>query len=101
MSITLINPPEKKRVWAGIAESMSYGVYCFPPLALMYLQAAIEKRTSHKAEVFDAIVTVARQSAGMAPRPAVAGRAAGSPPPHLTEAWYCCAEPGPDIANFV
>ena len=56
MSITLINPPEKKRVWAGIAESMSYGVYCFPPLALMYLQASIEKRTSHKAEVYDAIV---------------------------------------------
>jgi radical SAM superfamily enzyme YgiQ (UPF0313 family) len=56
MSITLINPPEKKRVWAGIAESMSYGVYCFPPLALMYLQASIEKRTPHRAEVFDAIV---------------------------------------------
>ena len=56
MAITLINPPEKKRVWAGIAESMSYGVYCFPPLALMYLQASIEKRTSHKAEVYDAIV---------------------------------------------
>ena len=56
MSVTLINPPEKKRVWAGIAESMAYGVYCFPPLALMYLQASIEKRTTHRAEVFDAIV---------------------------------------------
>lgn len=56
MSITLINPPEKKRVWAGIAESMSYGVYCFPPLALMYLQAAIEKRTQHRAEIYDAVV---------------------------------------------
>jgi anaerobic magnesium-protoporphyrin IX monomethyl ester cyclase len=55
-SITLINPPEKKRVWAGIAESMAYGVYCFPPLALMYLQAAVEKRTAHRAEVYDAIV---------------------------------------------
>lgn len=56
MPITLINPPEKRRVWAGIAESMSYGVYCFPPLGLMYLQAAVEKRTSHRAEVYDAIV---------------------------------------------
>ena len=56
MGVTLINPPEKKRVWAGIAESMSYGVYCFPPLALMYLQASIEKRTAHRAEVLDAIV---------------------------------------------
>jgi radical SAM superfamily enzyme YgiQ (UPF0313 family) len=56
MSITLINPPEKKRIWAGIAESMSYGVYCFPPLALMYLQASLEKRTAHRAEVYDAVV---------------------------------------------
>ncbi len=56
MSVTLINPPEKKRVWAGIAESMSYGVYCFPPLALMYLQAAVEKRTTHRAEIYDGIV---------------------------------------------
>ena len=56
MAITLINPPEKKRVWAGIAESMSYGVYCFPPLALMYLQASIEKRTTHRAEIYDAVV---------------------------------------------
>lgn len=56
MAITLINPPEKRRVWAGIAESMAYGVYCFPPLALMYLQASVEKRTAKRAEVFDAIV---------------------------------------------
>ncbi len=56
MAITLINPPEKRRVWAGIAESMAYGVYCFPPLGLMYLQAAVEKRTSFRAELFDAVV---------------------------------------------
>lgn len=56
MSITLINPPEKRRIWAGISESMSYGVYCFPPLGLMYLQASVEKRTSHRAEVYDAVV---------------------------------------------
>jgi radical SAM superfamily enzyme YgiQ (UPF0313 family) len=58
-------------------------------------------KAASRREVFDAIDTVARQSAGVAPRSAAAGRAAGSPPPHLTEAWYCCAEPGPDIANFV
>ena len=56
MSITLINPPEKLRVWAGISESMAYGVYCFPPLGLMYIQAAIEKNTSLKAEIFDGVV---------------------------------------------
>ncbi|MCK6505079.1 B12-binding domain-containing radical SAM protein [Myxococcota bacterium] len=56
MSVTLINPPEKLRVWAGISESMAYGVYCFPPLGLMYLQASLEKRTPHKAEIYDAVV---------------------------------------------
>jgi radical SAM superfamily enzyme YgiQ (UPF0313 family) len=56
MSVTLINPPEKKRVWAGIAESMAYGVYCFPPLGLMYLQASLEKRTPLRCEIYDAIV---------------------------------------------
>ncbi|MCB9760888.1 MAG: cobalamin B12-binding domain-containing protein [Alphaproteobacteria bacterium] len=56
MSVTLINPPEKLRVWAGISESMSYGVYCFPPLALMYLQAAVEKYTPFQAEIYDGVV---------------------------------------------
>ena len=43
----------------------------------------------------------ARASRGL-PRAAVSRpRAAGRSPPHLTEAWYCCAEPGPDIANYV
>jgi radical SAM superfamily enzyme YgiQ (UPF0313 family) len=34
----------------------------------------------------------------------LAGGAATAPaaaPPHLTEAWYCCAEPGPDISSSV
>ena len=56
MNVTLINPPEKLRVWAGISESMAYGVYCFPPLGLMYLQASLEKRTHHRAEIYDAVV---------------------------------------------
>ena len=56
MDITLINPPEQLRVWAGIPKAMAYGVYCFPPLGLMYIQAAIEKRSSFKAEIFDPVV---------------------------------------------
>jgi anaerobic magnesium-protoporphyrin IX monomethyl ester cyclase len=56
MKVLLINPPEKLRVWAGVAESMAYGVYCFPPLGLMYLQASLEKSTHHTAEVYDAVV---------------------------------------------
>ena len=56
MDITLINPPEQMRVWAGIPKAMAYGVYCFPPLGLMYIQAAVEKRSSYKAEIFDPVV---------------------------------------------
>ena len=56
MDITLINPPEQMRVWAGIPKAMAYGVYCFPPLGLMYIQAAIEKRSSYKAEIYDPVV---------------------------------------------
>ena len=56
MDITLINPPEQLRVWAGIPKAMAYGVYCFPPLGLMYVQAAIEKRSGFKAEIYDPVV---------------------------------------------
>ena len=56
MDITLINPPERKRVWAGIPKEHAHGVYCFPPLGLMYLQSSVEKRTPWRAEIFDAVV---------------------------------------------
>lgn len=54
-------------------------------------------------EVFDAIDALARGgSAGSVPRKPPAIRLKpDATPPHLTEAWYCCAEPGPDIANYV
>ena len=29
MDITLINPPEKMRVWAGIQKAQAHGVYVF------------------------------------------------------------------------
>jgi radical SAM superfamily enzyme YgiQ (UPF0313 family) len=56
MSITLINPPEQLRIWAGIPKAMAHGVYCFPPLGLMYLQASVEKWTSERCEIFDPVV---------------------------------------------
>ena len=56
MDITLVNPPEKLRVWAGIPKAHAHGVYCFPPLGLMYIQAAVEKRSSYKAEICDPVV---------------------------------------------
>jgi anaerobic magnesium-protoporphyrin IX monomethyl ester cyclase len=56
MDITLINPPEKLRVWAGIPKAQAHGVYCFPPLGLMYIQAAIEKRSQYRVEIIDPVV---------------------------------------------
>ncbi len=56
MEITLINPPERMRIWAGIPKAMAYGVYCFPPLGLMYIQSSMEKRTPYRAEIFDPVV---------------------------------------------
>ena len=56
MDITLINPPEQLRVWAGIPKAMAHGVYCFPPLGLMYMQASVEARTPFRAEVYDPVV---------------------------------------------
>ena len=54
--ITLINPPEKLRVWAGIAADQSAGVYLFPPLGLMYIQAYIEKMSSYVVDILDGVV---------------------------------------------
>ena len=58
-------------------------------------------RTAARGEVFDAIDDLARDCAGMG-RPARRSHpVADSTPPHLTEAWYCCAEPGPGIGDYV
>ncbi len=56
MDITLVNPPEKLRVWAGIPKAHAHGVYCFPPLGLMYIQAAVEKRSNYVAEIVDPVI---------------------------------------------
>ena len=56
MDITLINPPERLRVWAGIPKAHAHGVYCFPPLGLMYIQAAVEKRSNYRCEIVDPVV---------------------------------------------
>jgi hypothetical protein len=52
-----------------------------------------------RGEMFDAIVSIARRYAGLAdtaPRPRVSARV-----PYLTEGWYCCAEPGPDMEQAI
>jgi len=47
-----------------------------------------------RAEVFGAIA----ERAGARVAAATARR---EPPPYMTEAWYCCAEPGPEQVDFV
>jgi radical SAM superfamily enzyme YgiQ (UPF0313 family) len=47
-----------------------------------------------RGEVFDDIRALARRHAGLPP--AGASRRAPVAVPHLTEPWYCCAEPGPE-----
>ena len=66
---------------------------------VMRIVASMPQAPRH--EVFDAIDMLARASARVARRPRSASRSRFGAPPHLTEAWYCCAEPGPDIANYV
>ena len=55
MTVTLINPPEKLRVWAGISESMAYGVYCFPPLGLCIFKRLWHTRID---VIYDAVVVL-------------------------------------------
>ncbi len=50
-----------------------------------------------RGEVFDAIARHARERAG-APALPVRTRT-GAPVPYLTEGWYCCAEPGPELVQ--
>ena len=57
-----------------------------------------------RAEVFDRIAAIAKGSDPL-PRPTQdldTRRGKGSdPPPYLTEAWYCCAEPGAEQFDLV
>ena len=66
--------------------------------AVMRVVASMNGAT--RRDVFDAIDALARGDAA-AIRLKPDSSTAPGPPPHLTEAWYCCAEPGPDIANYV
>jgi radical SAM superfamily enzyme YgiQ (UPF0313 family) len=72
---------------------------------VMRLVTAMRGRA--RSEVFDAIAAVAYETAGIrrVSQPDAAGRVLPSgpaaTPPYLTEAWYCCAEPGPEMIGEV
>jgi radical SAM superfamily enzyme YgiQ (UPF0313 family) len=57
-------------------------------------------RTAARADLFEAIAGAADNHAarcGITRRRSSPRRSNGPLPPHMTEAWYCCAEPGPDL----
>jgi len=97
------------------------GVGPFDPASLTYpwrhqdpaidlLQAQVmaiarEGADASRLETFAAVTAAARGFEPGSPRTdACCGSGARQPPdaiPHLTEAWYCCAEPGADLPDLV
>lgn len=56
MKVLLINPPKRHRIWVGIPEIFSRGIFLFPPMGLMYLKSYIETNTGHRVEVLDTLL---------------------------------------------
>jgi hypothetical protein len=54
-----------------------------------------------RTEVFAQIAAVADSHHGRGPTPPCGLTARGQTPPYMTEAWYCCAEPGPEQVDLV
>jgi len=54
--------------------------------------AQAEKAGTPRRETFEHIWRLAHAAAGK-PAPSLAGRDLGQPIPHMSEPWYCCAEP--------
>ena len=73
---------------------------CVDGLQAEVMRIVSSMRAARRNEVFDAIDAVARAAAHASPRDTSA-RPHLLTAPHMTEAWYCCAEPGPDIASYV
>ena len=53
--IPLCNPPERP-VYGLIVADQSAGVYLFPPLGLMHIQAYIEKMSEYVVDILDGVV---------------------------------------------
>ena len=52
-------------------------------------------------EVFMQIAAAAAAAGGGQVQSQVRGQVPGQVPPYMTEAWYCCAEPGPEQVDLV
>ena len=65
------------------------------------MQLVTSMRTAPRREAFDALDALARDRARMTRPVPRRSQEASSPTPYMTEAWYCCAEPGPDIGSFL
>jgi len=59
---------------------------------VMALAAQGEKDGLPRRAIFQSIWEAAHRAAGLS-APSLAGRELGQPVPHLSEPWYCCAEP--------
>ena len=59
---------------------------------VMVAAAQGEKDALPRRAIFQAIWDAAHRAAGL-PAPSLQGRNLGQPVPHLSEPWYCCAEP--------
>ncbi len=107
MAIRLLVPPgsallagERARPWLGALVSEEFGYrWAHPEPAMDALHAAVSRRVEEgtqagedAAATFDAIRRLAYRAAGRE-APVVATKAAGAFVPHLTEPWFCCAEP--------
>ena len=77
------------------------------PLQTKVMQLVSSLRSAPRRDVFEAIRDAALEAQNLPPstfaKAAVGlgegGRRKESAVPYMTEAWYCCAEPGPDIAG--
>ena len=79
--------------------------WAHPDPAVDELQAEVSalvgsRLTTHRRELFDAIVALACRRAGR-PQPAVAPVSSSRAVPQMDEPWYCCAEPNPEQLTLV
>jgi hypothetical protein len=107
LAIRLLIPPgsallgkDRPRPWLGplVPDELGYR-WAHPDPVMDRLHADVGRRvevgthsTEDAAVTFAAIRALAYRAAGRAPR-AVKGKAARAFVPHLTEPWFCCAEP--------
>jgi hypothetical protein len=101
----LLQLPEMTSVLTGFDHKTLTHRWTHPDPRVDALQADVSalvgrRLTSHRRELFQAIVNLAYERAGRAAPPVIDAHAS-SPVPHSNEPWYCCAEPNPEQLTLV